>query len=297
MLDMTRDPRFLQMREINTELTRSPDPSADTIGHQLERSYELLPEPTQPVCVKTIDGFKIVVDPANRPGFIDNDLYRLGSYEPGILRLIKETVLDDETIIDVGANIGAIALFAALVVPRGRVMAFEALPHIADDLRNNIAVNGFTNISVHEVAVGERRGDADIFTNLEERGSSSLLEKSNDARAYDKPRRVPIRPLDDFTHAAGRIAVIKIDVEGYEAKVLEGAQRTIEEHRPLIILEYDPTGDLRGELDERVMALSYDIHTLAFGKHYESAVVPVDQLEALPKNKLSTLVLRPRVST
>lgn len=277
-------------------MTRFPDPEADSVRQQLDLSRALLPVPTQPVCVETIDGFRIVVDPAGRPGVIDNDLYRLGCYEAGTLRFIRESVSDDSTVVDVGANIGAMTLFAAKLVPDGGVLAFEALPHIADDLRQNVALNGFTNVAVHQVALGERRGYANIFPNLEERGSSSLLEKSNDSRAYDKPRQVSMRPLDDFTRAAGKIAVIKIDVEGYESKVLEGAQRTIDEHCPAIILEYDPTGDLRTALDERIMELPYDICTLKYGRHYESPIVPVGRLKDLPEDKLTMLVLLPKNS-
>jgi len=296
MIDMTRDPGFIAMRVINTQMTRNPNPESDSVRQQLDISHELLPEPTEAVCVETIDGFKIVVDPAGRPGVIDNDLYRLGCYEAGTLRFIRESVSSDSTFVDVGANIGAMTLFAAKLVPDGRVLAFEALPHIADDLRHNVAINGFTNVDILQVALGERYGYADIFPNLEERGSSSLLEKTNDPRAYDKPQRVPIFPLDHFTRAAGRIAVIKMDVEGYEARVLEGAQQTIEEHHPKIILEYDTTGDLREELDEQIMRLPYDVYTLKFGRHYESPVVPVGRLEDLPKDKLATLVLLPRTS-
>jgi hypothetical protein len=107
---------------------------------------------------------------------------------------------------------------------------------------------------------------------------------------------VPIRLLDDFTRGVGKIAVIKMDVEGYEARVLEGAQRTIDEHRPKIILEYDTTGDLREELDEQIMRLPYDVYTLKFGRHYQSPVVPVGRLEDLPEDKLATLVLLPKTS-
>lgn len=296
MIDMTRDPGFMAMRQINTQMTRFPDPETDSVRQQLELSRELLPEPTQPVCVETIDGFKIVVDPAGRPGVIDNDLYRLGCYEAGTLQFIRDSVSNNSTVIDVGANIGAMTLFAAKLVPDGRVLAFEALPHIANDLRHNLVINGFTNIDVHQVALGERRGYADIFVNLEERGSSSLLEKSNDSRAYDKPRQVPLRLLDDYTCAVNKIAVIKIDVEGYESRVLEGAQRTIYMHHPKIILEYDPTGDLRDELDARIMELPYDVCTLKFGRHYESPIVPIDRLEDLPLDKLATLVLLPKIS-
>jgi FkbM family methyltransferase len=296
MIDMTRDPGFIAMREINTRLTRFPNPESDSVRQQLDISHELLPEPAEPVCVETIDGFKIVVDPAGRPGVIDNDLYRLGCYEAGTLQFIRESVSDDSTVVDVGANIGAVTLLAATLVPRGRVMAFEALPYIADDLEQNVALNGFTNVVIHRVALGERRGDANIFPNLEERGSHSLLEKTNDPRAYGEPWQVPIRPLDDFTRGVGKIAVIKMDVEGYEARVLEGAQRTIEEHRPNIILEYDTTGDLREELDEQVMRLPYDVYTLKFGRHYQSPVVPISRLEDLPEDKLATLVLLPKTS-
>lgn len=294
MLDTANNPRFWLARQINQVLTYIP--VGDAIGTQFKLNERLLPKPTGETKLRTIMGFDILVDPAKRSGFIDNDLYYLGSYEPGVLRFMQTACREHSVIIDVGANIGAITLYAAKLVPKGRVLAFEPLPEIMKDLVANVRLNNVNHVSLHQVALGSRATRAQIRPDLTERGSSSLLSYGSSGHEFGALVDIEIRTLDEFTNGLERVDLIKIDVEGYEAEVLRGATQTIARYRPDIVLEYDPESELRAALDRFVNELPYQKFSLSRGKHYRSKLIALDDLASLPTNKLSTLILRPSFS-
>jgi FkbM family methyltransferase len=291
MLDTRHNPRFIITRKLNWLLTRFP--FFDSVGWQFSIAKLLLPKSNGAAIIKTINGFDMIVDPKHRPGFIDNDLYYLGGYEAGVLKVMRTICAADSVVIDIGANIGAISLYAAKIVKNGKVLAFEPLPGIADDLRDNIKLNKLRNVEVHQVALGPKTGTVSMRPDLSERGSSTLLTKQRPNHTYGKPIQVSVRRLDDYTANLTHVDLMKLDVEGYELGVLLGAVQTIKRFQPPMILEYDPKSPLKGKLDALLSKLEYDIYSLTMGKHYRSHLLPLASLKTLPKDKLTTLILLP----
>ncbi|MFD1697045.1 FkbM family methyltransferase [Roseibium aestuarii] len=125
--------------------------------------------------------------------------------------------------VDVGANIGSYSLFAA---SRGaEVLAVEANPETAAKLRFNAAANGFSGvIRIAETAVGAEAGELDLWSEPSNCGFATLVpDLTTGEWAGDwRPTRVPVRPLADVVVQAGltRIDVMKVDVEGFEDRVL-----------------------------------------------------------------------------
>jgi FkbM family methyltransferase len=120
----------------------------------------------------------------------------------------------DDTVVDVGANVGTLALAAAaLVGAGGRVFAIEAHPRTYRYLLENIALNGCENVSAVHAAVGDKRALISF--------SDGRLDDQNHV---DKggPLAVPVERLDDLVPARP-VHLLKIDVEGYELFVLRGA--------------------------------------------------------------------------
>lgn len=292
MIDVRSNPRFAITRKINWLLTHFP--FFDSVGWQFSIAKILLPKSNGAVITKTINGFDIIADPKHRPGFIDNDLYYLGTYEAGVLKVIKSLCDEDSVVVDIGANIGAITLYAATIAKKGTVLAFEPLPGILDNLRENIKLNKLSNIEVHPVALGPKPGSTTMRPDLTERGSSTLLKDQHPDHTFGKPVTVQVHKLDDYTADLAHIDLIKVDVEGYELGVLLGAAKTIKKHRPAMILEYDPRSPLKIKLDTLLKSLPYDIYILSMGKHYRSHLLPLESLKKLPKQKLTTLVLLPK---
>jgi len=121
--------------------------------------------------------------------------------------------------VDVGANMGALAIHAGtLVGPVGRVIAIEAHPRIAGFLRRNIALNGLSNIETVSVAVGEHAGHVK-FTNIRSDDQNAVVD--------DNHGTIPMKRLDDIVPFDVQVDLLKIDVEGYELKVLQGSERVL----------------------------------------------------------------------
>ena len=209
------------------------------------------------------DGFVRLPEGAIRPGFVmDNDDNRdqvatavarhgwtgfetpLPEYLYGVARRMPGLV------IDVGSNTGFYALLAASASARNTVLAFEPMAEIALRARRNIARNGLARrIQVRPVALSDRDGLAEFYVPPDAHG---LVETSASLRRDFKGEPGAIRAVASHRldrvllrsrWAARPISLIKIDVEGHEAAVLNGARWTIRLRRPVLFVEVLPNAD------------------------------------------------------
>ena len=180
--------------------------------------------------------FKIQIDPSN--GFIDEQIFVSGSYEPDILAVIQEHLSIGGTYIDIGANIGQHALFAAAVVgQKGTVHAFEPIKKLSEQIRFSVEANHFTDrFKIHNLACGAIASTAHIDINTQNIGGSKI-----DTTRKDSEAMIYITPADTILKEVPSIDLIKIDTEGFELEVLEGLQATLTKHTPSLIIEYSPS--------------------------------------------------------
>lgn len=145
------------------------------------------------------------------------------------LRLVKKK----GTIVDVGAHVGTYSLPAAAT--GATVIAVEASPANAALLRSAARRNSFRNLHVICAAAGSRRGSV-RFTAFGPWGHVASASECTDGQTYVE---VEARALDDVVSAYSPegVAVIKIDVEGYEVEALEGLRETLkrDDSPPLLI--------------------------------------------------------------
>jgi FkbM family methyltransferase len=134
---------------------------------------------------------------------------------------MRKYLTRDDVFVDVGANIGYLTIVAAMAVgPKGKVFSFEANPRIFEYLKRNVALNGLSNVTMRNCALGKTNGTADL---LECPGddSQSCVAHGKGAIA------IPMISLDDALPHERTVALLKIDVEGYEKFVLEGARHLL----------------------------------------------------------------------
>ncbi len=165
--------------------------------------------------------------------FIDRSLHDQGCFEPATTAVLAQFARPGMTVLDIGANIGAHTLHLAQHVgPTGRVLAFEPMSDAFNKLRRNASLNpSLTNLTLHHVALGAENGTLQADFNH----SWPVDGKYRDVI----PEPVPVRRLDDFLAEQGipRVDLIKLDVDGFEHKIIRGAARTLRESRPLLVME------------------------------------------------------------
>jgi FkbM family methyltransferase len=157
---------------------------------------------------------------------ITRHIYRLGAHEPEMSRHLIDHVRlgPDDVAFDVGANLGWYSvLLDRLSAPGARIFAFEPDPESYRLLLGNLAANGTTRVTALNLALGARPGFADLYRyRKSNNGRHSLLHR-NPAGLV----RVPVTTLGEFWQreqlGQKSIRFMKLDVEGYEYFVLQGA--------------------------------------------------------------------------
>ncbi|MCF8486207.1 MAG: FkbM family methyltransferase [Rhodobacteraceae bacterium] len=161
-------------------------------------------------------------------------LRRRAFYEAKLLSLIQTTgVIGPEvTVCDIGANIGNHSIFFGKVLQAKRVLAFEPLPHCYETLCRNLDLNGLSNALAYNCMVGAKSGRGDIARfNPRNLGSTVFVAAKNGP--------IPMVALDDLMDAEEMqgLGFIKVDVEGMQMDVLNGAKKLIKTFRPVMWIE------------------------------------------------------------
>ncbi len=174
-------------------------------------------------------------------------LFANGVYEPDTLAAILRRLPRDGVYLDVGANIGAIALPVARQRSDVRVICIEADPGIAKVLRRNVAENRLSNITILERLAGPCSKDEVQFYSapVDKFGMGSVGPQFS-----IRPIFLKQVALDEYLDGIGidRVDVIKIDVEGAELGVLQGISRRLTgSSSPTLIFEFSDWAEQRIE--------------------------------------------------
>ncbi len=186
----------------------------------------------------TVGGVELLCDAADAavtPGLLS------GRYEAHLTAVFEQYCTPGMSVIDVGANLGYYSLLASrLVGPSGRVMALEPNSENCRLLLSSLRLNDTTNVRLLPVAADATTGWAYYATHVGSNGG--LIE---DADLLSHPGTiVPTFRLDDLVD--GPVGFLKMDVEGAEGRVVQGATHLIERDRPVV------TTELKDEMLRRV---------------------------------------------
>ena len=163
---------------------------------------------------------------------------RRGLFDLAVSETLYPLTDPGDVALDIGANIGHMtSLLAARVGPGGRVIAFEPHPGIAQQLRANVrrwqSSAGYGPIDIYEVALSASQGVATLRMRQAwdwNQGSASLERDLGSGEKLTECS-VPSARLDEVLPDEAPIGIVKLDVEGHEQAVLEGAEERLRSHR------------------------------------------------------------------
>ena len=187
----------------------------------------------------------------------------LGSYECQKQRIIADVIKPGTVFFDVGAHVGFYTLLAsALVEDRGRVIAFEPLPRNIEYFEKHIALNKVQNVMLIKAAVSDQPGEMRF-----QEGQASSMGRISENGTHV----VEMVSLDDLVsrHAIPFPDYMKIDVEGAELFVLEGARQILRERQMTIFLATHGS-DVHGKCLLLLQSLGYSCRSLDENKDLES---------------------------
>ena len=159
---------------------------------------------------------------------IHSDLFISGIREPQATRYLQSILKPEWTVVDIGANIGYYALQEARVAKT--VFAIEPGQDNFDHLQENIDLNGYKNVIPFQLAIGDHKGEVGFKVAKACNWNRIAL----DGETPDD--QVPMATLDDFMGGLS-IDFVRMDVEGYEIKILEGMTQILKKQRPRMFIE------------------------------------------------------------
>ncbi len=224
---------------------------------------------SRPIRVRWHHGHRVHLHLGND---LSRQLFVAGCIEPNEFCLLDRVVSPGMVFIDVGANDGLYTLFAAAKVgDSGVVIAFEPSSREFDRLQANLILNRLGFVQPVRIGLARQHGHGRLrIAGYGHEGHNTLGEFVYDSVDRERFEDVELTTLDSFLtgRKLKRVDVIKLDVEGAEMSVLEGAVQTLSESRPLLLLELlDPAlrrqGHSAAEVVEFLLDLGYEIYNFS----------------------------------
>lgn len=217
-----------------------------------------------------LEGMRILV----RPGEVVGHAVAYGQFEVFERRLFASLVREGDTVFDVGANFGLYSVIASAHLRSGSLHAFEPNPDLFPILKANLERRPFGHLKAHQLAIGATRGNVPFHCAIDS-AFSSIVETGR--MATERTVMVPMTTIETFMEEQGipRVDVMKIDVEGFEPEVLQGARRLLARpDAPIVLIEI-----AHANLQPRKMTQETVLEEL--GRHGYEVLVAETQLRPL----------------
>lgn len=248
----------------------------------------------------------------NEAGFFEFNLgndVKINLYKDSVLsRLIYNGFEKEETdyltkilkkgdvFVDIGTNIGLFSLIASKIVGNdGKVFCFEPAPLTFSRLSENIKLNNFKNIEARNVGLSDKNGELIFYISNNGYDAWNSFAPSRDNK-LESSIQVPVSTLDDeFTNIdKTKIALVKIDVEGWEKFVLNGGQKFFINYSPVVMVEFTEENTFNAgypvhDIYDIMQNYGYVWHTIKKGnliKETKQLYYPYNNLIAIKESKL-----------
>jgi FkbM family methyltransferase len=250
-------------------------PLRDGKAYAYERLHTRLAPPERYVVVRLDKGFRMKLDLADPEQL---KVYFYGHYhERYEAELVQRLLTGDGVFWDIGANVGYFTLVAATALDhRGQIVAFEPGQNAYARLLENISLNAYRNIRTYQVAVTDREGEAVLRVSGDIADSSATLYQTGKTEARAEVCRTVA--LDYFLGTEGLRPpdLIKLDAEGAELAVLQGARGLVSESPPMFLMEMEEknlqaAGASKAVVAQLLTGYGYQAAHLSKGRWYAVA--------------------------
>ena len=200
---------------------------AESFATSDEAREHLAPTPVD------MDGYRVCVQ--RRDIEFARGIISTRDYEPHVRQAVRDRLADGDVVVDIGANVGCIALMAAtLVGDTGMVVAVEPNPDNLQMLYAGIVLNDLANVRVLPYAASIH---SQVLSLSDNTSNTHLVSARSPG-----PRSVYTQTavLDEHLGWLPRLDLVKMDVEGHEIDAFDGFRTSIEKHRPALVIEFNP---------------------------------------------------------
>lgn len=215
---------------------------------------------------------------------ISQELMRKGSHEPLSTKILMDNLHEGMRIADVGANLGYFALQEAKAVgPKGIVYAIEPISQNFFLLKQNVALNNLKNIQVFNLAIGDEDGSLDLFLSYASNWASAFKTPIN----IDQKITVPSKRLDTFLKDKGKVDLVRMDVEGYETKIVDGMEETLKQKNLTLFIEIHPLFTGKNSCKaflQKLDSFGFTPFAVVFGNHPGKLIKNITDIKSLISN-------------
>lgn len=278
--------------EVNEKIPR--------IIHQYNRSKQLLdflnsclyPQKNNSKLLETqIEGFSILTLKNDAVG---ESISNGNIWEPHIVSFLKNNLNRDSVFVDVGSNYGWHSLIAAGLC--NKVYSFEPQSLIYNLQRISIQKNNFNNIILHNKGLGNNHSSLNLSPINYDLDNLNI----GDLSIGSGGEKIDVITLDSLS--INNVDLIKMDVQGYEKYVIEGAEKTIENSRPIMIIEVEEFqlskfGLSSTDIFNKVKSLGYEIYLMEYTYPSDHICVPIEKIDIFESsNNIEDLKENNRIS-
>lgn len=192
---------------------------------------------------------------------IQSIIVRTGTfYEIDILEELRPYIKKNAVILDIGANIGNHSIYWVVKSNAKRVYSFEPIHDTFKILKKNVEINNLSNkIKIFNMGLSNKKINGSIsFYDRRNIGGTHVKQNPNGNLLLDK--------LDNIKIEENAIDFVKIDVEGHELEVLQGARETLLKYKPIVFVESFP--DKKQKVHEYLTNLGYHLEKSFAGNNY-----------------------------
>lgn len=159
-------------------------------------------------------------------------------------KFLKYFVVENSTVLDIGANYGHYTFELSKLARKGKIVAFEPVPFTFDVLKNVVSHFKLNSVSLYNNAVSDEEGEISMNVPTLDFGAPNTGVAHITDNSDSKSIQVKTVRLDDLK-IEGRIDFIKIDIEGHEPVAFKGMENLLSKNRPVILIEFSHSCLLR----------------------------------------------------